>query len=377
MKKIIKLLFLILSVSLMTVSLSACADQKDKTPKFEVAFETYGGTMYYNIRAFEGDTITLPTPEKEGYEFIGWWDNASYEGEELETIYSVSVNVTLHAKWNAYSGVITFESNGGTEYNDLTFSAQKVNLPRPEKEGYEFAGWYSNPEFTGEELTATFLPTTSMTIYAKWNAIIGSIIFESNGGTQYEKVNTTGQKVALPTPDKTDFEFAGWYDNPEFTGSVYEGEYLPNGTLILYARWASDFKLITLVENGGEELKDIKLFDNDTLQLPTPFRYGYSFGGWYLSKDLTGEPVDDYFYRPTEDVKLYAKWTECTYLYFFYGPNKMDWVKFEVFEGDVITVEDLHEMFEPESLVVNDYLGFEHTTPFKNWAHQGYDVTNF
>ena len=377
MKKIFRVFFLILSICTMfTVAACGESEQEEHAVRYEVSFETFGGTMYYNIRANEGDTITLPTPEKEGYEFDGWWNNSNYEGQELENIYSVTADAVLYAKWTAYSGVITFISNGGTEYNDLSFSAQKVNLPTPEREGYVFAGWYDNPEFTGDSLKATFLPTASMSVYAKWDAIIGSIIFESNGGTQYQKVNTTGQKVALPTPVKEDFEFAGWYDNPEFTGKVYEGEYLPNGTLVLYARWASEFKVISFDTNGGESLKDLKLFDNDALELPTPFRYGYSFKGWYLDESFQGEPVNDYFYRPTEDIKLYAKWEECTYVYFFYGDNKMDWVKYEFSEGDVITVEDLETLFVPEDLTVTDYLGFKHDISFKNWAHQGYDETS-
>ena len=106
-KNIFRILFLLIAVSAM-VNLTSC--DKEETPsKFEVAFNTDGGTMYYNIRANEGDTITLPTPEKEGYEFIGWYDNAATSGDALSDIYTISTNITLYAKWDAYKGTIKFE----------------------------------------------------------------------------------------------------------------------------------------------------------------------------------------------------------------------------------------------------------------------------
>ena len=373
-KNIFRILFLLIAVSAM-VNLTSC--DKEETPsKFEVAFNTDGGTMYYNIRANEGDTITLPTPEKEGYEFIGWYDNAEASGDALPTTYAITTNITLYAKWNAYKGTIKFESNGGTTYNDLEFIAQKVEIPTPKKEGFVFGGWYKSENFAGNIVSGTILPKTDMTLYAKWDAITGSVVFESNGGTKYERIDTAGQKVSLPIPVKEDYVFAGWYDNPNFTGNVYEGEILPEKTITLYARWASGFTLISFESNGGLQLQDLKLFDNDKLSLPTPSRYGYSFKGWYDNQDLTGEPVNEYFYYPTEDVTLYAKWEKCNYLYLFYGETKMDWKRFEYPVNAVVTLEELNSLFTPEDIVLKDYLGYEHNAPFKHWSHQGYDETS-
>ena len=50
-----------------------------------------------------------------------------------------------------------------------------------------------------------------------------------------------------------------------------------SGDKTLYARWAHSFIDVKLEENGGSEVDDIKLFDNDKFELPTPTRYGYSF----------------------------------------------------------------------------------------------------
>ena len=43
--------------------------------------------------------------------------------------------------------------------------------------------------------------------------------------------------------------------------------------------------------------------------LSVPYRDGYSFGGWYLSSDFSGEPVDTIL-SADSNLTLYAKWTE-------------------------------------------------------------------
>lgn len=363
---------LILTLLLTMSALTSC--KKDKsTPKFEVAFESNGGTMYYSIRGGEGDSISLPTPEKEGYAFGGWYESADFSGEKLGDSYAITADATLYAKWVAYEGVIRFESNGGTGYGDLAFYAQSVTLPTPKREGYVFGGWYTSDSFSGDPLGETLLPKSDMTLYAKWHAITGSLTFESNGGTQYNKVDTYGQKVQLPTPELEGFYFAGWYDNPSFSGNAYKGEIIPDGHITLYARWATDFVLVSLEENGGLEVEDVRLFEFDKLELPTPTRWGYVFKGWYDNSALNGEPISAYFYYPTDDVTLYAKWEKCSYLYLFYGDNSMDWVRFEYAEGDVVSLDELYSLITPEDIVITDYLGNDHLVSFEYWAHQGED----
>ena len=358
---------LILTMSVFT---SCKKDDKDST-KYEVAFESNGGTTYYSIRGVEGDNIVLPVPEREGYEFAGWYASADFSGDKLEGNYYIASNTTLYAKWNSYKGVIKFESNGGTGYNDLEFCAQIVVLPTPKKEGYVFGGWYTNDSFSGNPLDSSFLPKSDMTLYAKWHAITGSVTFESNGGTRYNKVNTYGQKVQLPTPEKEGYYFAGWYDNPSFSGNAYKNEIVPDGHVTLYARWATDFVLVSLEENGGVEVEDIRLFEFDKLELPTPTRWGYVFGGWYDNAAFNGEPVSGYFFYPTEDVTLYAKWEQCSYLYLFYGDNKMEWTKYEYAVGEVITLDELYGLMDVEDVVITDYLGEDHVCSFTHWAYQG------
>ena len=64
---------------------------------YTVSFETNGGESLEDIEILEGEALSVPTPEKEGHIFLGW-----YYDEALTEPYSalsVNSNITLYAKW--------------------------------------------------------------------------------------------------------------------------------------------------------------------------------------------------------------------------------------------------------------------------------------
>ena len=75
-----------------------------------------------------------------------------------------------------------FNTNGGNTIADVTLEAgAEATLPIPEKEGYKFEGWYTNPEFTGEAVT-TVIASGNVTYYAKWTQL-HAITLDANGGS--------------------------------------------------------------------------------------------------------------------------------------------------------------------------------------------------
>ena len=125
------------------------------------------------------ESFKLPKPKKKGYVFKGWYADPDFEtkvndefikSEELKKLALIPyefgnnikrVNTTLYAKWEeegnescpeeSYTNiVIRYESNGGTKLDDryVCESCEDVMiaLSTPEKEGYYFLGWYSDPD---------------------------------------------------------------------------------------------------------------------------------------------------------------------------------------------------------------------------------------
>ena len=94
-------------------------------------------------------------------------------------------------------------------------------LPVPTRTGYTFAGWFDDSGFTGSALASSVSTTTSKTIYAKWTAATFTVLYEYNGATggnttasnNYTTASTT---ITLPTPTRTGYTFAGWYEASTF-----------------------------------------------------------------------------------------------------------------------------------------------------------------
>ena len=118
------------------------------------------------------DNITLV-----GYKFLGW-----YKGNiKIETISNLTGDLVLEAKWEVITYTISFDTKGGNDLDNITYSAQNIpTLPIPTKPGYEFAGWY-NGDTPVTDLNGHY---EDLTLTAHWSeALEYNIIYNLNGGT--------------------------------------------------------------------------------------------------------------------------------------------------------------------------------------------------
>ena len=253
--------------------------------------------------------------------------------------------------------IVKFESDGGTVYKDFESDGSEFELPTPLKSGYTFIAWYDNKEFEGQGYTAVYTPTANVTLYAKYEAGEKYIVkFVSNGGTEYNDLEVVGQTVILPTPEKENAEFIGWYDNENCEGEKLGTEYTPTQSITLYAKFI-DAPMVSFDVCGGVEIKAMPIGE---ITLPSPFKYGYSFKGWYDNKEFSGTALGD-TYVANAAITLYAKWQKCTYLYLYYGQSA-DHFRYEYFKGDTINTA---EFFTPDTMMID-----EAEVPFVNWTYE-------
>ena len=118
----------------------------------------------------------LPVPTYEGHYFEGW-----YEGETLVEYPTKDCEVT--AKWTKYEDKffdVSFELDGGAFAEGVT-APSTINpvteLPKPEKEGYVFLGWY---DANGKKVEQVL---ENVELTAKWELITYTVTFDANGGT--------------------------------------------------------------------------------------------------------------------------------------------------------------------------------------------------
>ncbi len=202
MKRIGKRLLtcILMALCALCLVLAACGEGD----KIEFSFETNGGSPIETVYVDKGETYTLPTPQREGYGFEGWYDNAEFSGTAVTEV--VAENPTkYYAKWEQLYE-IKLELDGGTlttgklyaKTGDAIYDAVKDLVPT--KEGWQFGAWYLG----GTELSrATQMQTADVTLTAHYKVGYKVEIYKQDtdleGYTKEEK-DYVGYEYITSTP---------------------------------------------------------------------------------------------------------------------------------------------------------------------------------
>ena len=116
--------------------------------------------------------------------------------------------------------------------------------------------------------------------------------------------------MTLADPTRTGYTFGGWYSDESAEGERIaviapgtESEYE------LYAKWFKNYRL-TYVLNGGSLEDRIESFTReDSFDLPTPSREGYTFEGWFTDAGFT-QAITGLTMGTEENITVYAKWSQ-------------------------------------------------------------------
>lgn len=125
-------------------------------------------------------------------------------------------------------------------------SWEYIALPDPPtKEGYTFTGWYTDEtcsnKYVGE------MVRDDMTLYAGWQINRFTVTYDANGGTDCESVTVDWNTVpTLPTPERTGYNFVGWYDGD----TLYEGAPIKENRT-LTAHWEIMTFTVTFMSDGA------------------------------------------------------------------------------------------------------------------------------
>ncbi|WP_287045762.1 InlB B-repeat-containing protein [Treponema sp.] len=139
--------------------------------------------------------------------------------------------------------------------------------------------------------------------FFKESAGIYEVCFNSNGGTKVSTVNTD-KIVFPPVTTKENCEFLGWYETSDFSGNAVFFPYEPKKNTVLYARWNQKYT-VHFESNGGTAVADFT--GNEIISAVTPFKEDYTFAGWYLNSDFSGDAVS-FPLSLNANITLYAKW---------------------------------------------------------------------
>lgn len=119
------------------------------TTKMTLSFDTKGGNTIASMQVPAGGTITMPeAPVKDGYKFLGWYEDVACEGKEFTSTIMPNYNITLYAKWKEYAKLTSpagqIYSSIGTKFTtNITEDNKNIII-----EGMEL-----DPNLSAEEVT--------------------------------------------------------------------------------------------------------------------------------------------------------------------------------------------------------------------------------
>ena len=226
---------------------------------------------------------------------------------------------------------VSYVLNGGINStknpSSYTEGCLPITLENAARSGYQFAGWYSEPEFLSEVTVVGGDMHTDITLYAKWTANTYSVKFygnEATSGSMATQKMTYEKSAALAKNafKRTGYTFTGWNTKADGSGTAYSnGQSVKNlssknkATVKLYACWKVYSYTITYELDGGKNSSknpESYKITSSAITLAEPTRGGYKFAGWYSDAAKT-KKVTKITSGSHGNKTFYARWTKIKY----------------------------------------------------------------
>ena len=190
--------------------------------EYTITMDLDGGSgqekMVYTMTDEE---FELPTPTRNGYEFVGW------TGERITTPQtSVKIpkgstgNKAYTANWKVIRYTITLVTNGGAVIASIPYTVEdSVTLPiPPDRPGYEFSGWTldGSGQFPSTPMIIPKGSTGDRIYKAEWRVASYTITYVSHGKAYNWVQYTINNQVYFGTPEEDPsyylpgYTFVGW-----------------------------------------------------------------------------------------------------------------------------------------------------------------------
>lgn len=231
MKNIYKYLLIII---ILLIIVGVCYLLFFRDSKITIAFNTNMEKTLSNIEIKKGDSINLPTLEREGFTFLGWYINDT----KVDSNYKFDKATILTAKWDDNVMTVNFDTKGGNNIPEQIVKCdEKINFPIPKKEGYEFVSWRDKNDIIIS--SETKLVCENLTLYAEWKKNddnVMTVTFDTKGGNNIPNQTVKcGDQIIFPVPKRDGYEFVSWRDRNDIIISGKTKLVCEN--LTLYAEW--------------------------------------------------------------------------------------------------------------------------------------------
>jgi len=275
------------------------------------------GVTWINISGATSSTF-LPADS------FGAWDiRCRVTATNSQAPSGVSVLSSNTATTSASQKTITYFANGGTGTTTVAsytygatatvYSSTQVAFSRT---NFTFTGWNTLSNGAGIAYSAgnTITMVSNISLYAQWSQNPQyTVTYNANGGSVSPASDTvfSGNSVTFPTPSRSGYTFAGWYNAS--SGGTFLGiggsTYTPTASITIYAQWNVILYTITYNGNGGSTPGSVSVNAGSSTTLANSTRANFTFGGWYTAASggtfVGGAGAS---YTPPSSITLYAQW---------------------------------------------------------------------
>ena len=259
----------------------------------------------YNV---ESDTITLPTPTRTGYTFLGWTGSNGLKPQLEVIIHKGSIDdKTYKANWVSNSYKVSLNANGGVvneDYIMISYNSLYGTIPTPTRVGYTFEGWYYNDTLITEDSIQD--KEFDHELVANWKTIQYDITYNLAGGTAsplQTSYNIESDSFVLPIPTRTGYTFTGWTGTD--LSSLSKNVTINKGTIgnrSYTANWTINYYTVNYYVNGSlwatRSVAYNTALENLDAQSALDIYHKFNYWEGWIDK------------MPTNTVNLYANITE-------------------------------------------------------------------
>ena len=289
----------------------------------DITFNAVGGkSSFKTVNGYVGMTLdSLPTAEKEGYDFVGWFTQK--QGGTQLLVNKPITQSTYYAQYTDHNYNLVLKANGPKDTADITKTLKYSEIYHLSEdtftyEGHVLTGWNTRKDGSGESydanddiLNMSTEDGSKAILYAQWTLLsdYATVTFDTQGGSEMAPLTVKkGSQLGDTVPQYKNHKFINWHKD-SLTGDVINSTTVINESMTLYAEWKEN---------------PIVTFDSGGISLPIQKRveYGSTVGalpqfapnvnmcktliGWFTKP--TGGTQITALTPVTENVTYYAQW---------------------------------------------------------------------
>ena len=259
--------------------------------KYSITFDVDGGTEVEAIEdLFFNSTVKLPTPTKEGYEFLGWYDANATEKVYLPEEVKLTANMNIKAEWG-YK--VELDLNGGE-----IVGTYKTTDELKEAFLADLNAWGKAYDAANSKVTASGIEHTGFGANPTYTISNGGNIWNADMYKFFlDEANLAKWGGLLQYFIDTELAYDAAKDYTQYPGT--------SSTMFTTTYWTDLAAGVELTEKyGGNTAPFIVSFTMKSWLQTTHYVGTYSHGADYSTDDIQKKALE--YFIPSTDTVLYA-----------------------------------------------------------------------